>query len=492
MKQESFSKSSYGNSFALLTDLYELTMAYGYWKEGIAERNACFYVFFRKKPFHGEFAIAAGLKNITDFLKSFKFDKSDIEYLKSLKDAQGRQMFEDAFLLYLKDLRFSCDVDAVPEGTICFPQEPMFRVIGPILQAQLIESAILNIINFQTLIATKSSRVCLAAYPDEVIEFGLRRAQGVDGALSASRASFIGGCHATSNTLAGKIFGIPVAGTHAHSWVMAFEDEEKAFSAFGSVFPYNSVFLIDTYQTSIGIQKAVRVGLALKDKGASLMGVRLDSGDLTSLSVLARKLLDEAGLIDTKIMASNELDEYSIADLKSKGAKINLWGVGTNLVTGKEQPALDGVYKMSAFEDPNGNWEYKMKISDQIAKSSTPGILQVRRFSSSGKYEMDVIYDQNKHPVFDRACDFTMTGTEHLVHSHWEYKDLLIPIFNKGRLVYESPDLMEIRNYCKIELQNFSPSLRKFFNASTYKVAMDQKLSKFRADIIKQTKRGGI
>ena len=355
-------KSIYRESLSLLTDFYQLSMAYGYWKLGIAERESVFHLFFRRKPFNGGFAISAGLETVLEFLHGFHYTQTDLAYLEQLNGGDGKPFFDPAFLEYLSKFSFQCDIDAMPEGTPVFPYEPLLRVQGPILQAQLLESPLLNIINFQTLVATKSARICWAARPDPVVEFGLRRAQGIDGALAASRAAFIGGCESTSNVLAGKIYGIPVKGTHAHSWIMAFDDEEESFEAFAQAMPNNCIFLIDTYASIEGVNKAIRVGKNMRDKGVEMIGVRLDSGDLAHLSIEIRKLLDAAGFPDAKIMASNELDEHIIKDLKHQDAKVNVWGVGTNLVTGKDQPALDGVYKISAIKDDE---KRKMAIQGQ-------------------------------------------------------------------------------------------------------------------------------
>ncbi|NGX27357.1 MAG: Nicotinate phosphoribosyltransferase pncB2, partial [Chlamydiae bacterium] len=347
-------KQVYHDSLALLTDLYELTMAYAYWKNGMQDREAVFQLFFRKYPFGGAYAICAGMEVALEYIENFGFEEDDLAYLAQLKNPAGKPLFEGAFLEYLKDFRLSVDVDAMEEGTPVFPYEPLIRVQGPIIQAQILESALLNILNFQTLIATKASRVCYAAKGDHIVEFGLRRAQGIDGAIAASRASFIGGCHSSSNVLAGKLFGIPVMGTHAHSFVMTFDEEENAFRTFAKALPENCVFLIDTYDSLKGVERGIKVA---KEEGLKLIAVRLDSGDLNVLSNKVRKMLDEAGLKETQIMATNELTEQIISDLKHQGGKISLWGVGTNLVTAKDQPALDGVYKLSAVQGKDKEWK---------------------------------------------------------------------------------------------------------------------------------------
>ena len=290
-------------------------------------------------------------------------------------------------------MKFTCDVEAMPEGSVAFPYEPLLRIQGPLIQCQILESPLLNLINFPSLIATKAARLRIAAKDDQILEFGLRRAQGIDGILTASRAAYIGGCNATSNVLAGKLFGIPVKGTHSHSWVMVFDDELESFKAFAQEMPANSVFLVDTYNTLEGVKKAIEVGHWLQSIGKKLKGIRLDSGDLAELSIKSRKLLDDAGFQETFILASNELDETLISDLKRQGAQINIWGVGTNLVTSKDQPALDGVYKLSAIRNPGEPWEYKLKLSEQMIKVSNPGILQVKRFNNKNINVADMVYD---------------------------------------------------------------------------------------------------
>jgi nicotinate phosphoribosyltransferase len=403
----------------LLTDLYELTMAQGYWKQRMVDWEGVFHLFFRKKPFGGEYAIMAGLEGLMEWIDRFSFSDGDIEYLETL------EIFDEDFLEYLSKMKFQCDIDAVEEGRVIFPLEPLIRVRGPLIQAQLIESAVLNFVNFQSLIATKASRVCAAAQGGEVIEFGLRRAPGVDGAMSASRASYIGGCHATSNVLAGKAFGIPVQGTMAHSWVMSFDSEVEAFEKFDEIMPKSSVYLVDTYDSLRGVKRAIEVA---KRKGG-LKGIRLDSGDLLSLSLEVRKLLDEAGFFEAKIIASNDLDEYAIKDLLEKGAPIDIWGVGTRLVTGHGQGALDGVYKLSAIKKPGGDWIYKIKLS----KPTVAGILQVKRF-----VDRDLICDEES--------GFYTEGGE----------DLLLPIYRRGNRLYKSPPLIEIRRRSLLEKKMIS------------------------------------
>ena len=377
-------------------------------------------------------------------------------------------------------------VDAVEEGTVIFPYEPLVRVTGPIWQAQLLESALLNIVNFQTLIATKAARICHAAYPDPVIEFGLRRAQGSDGALTASRAAYIGGCEATSNVLAGKRYGIPVKGTHAHSWVMSFDDERESFQSYAEIMPGNCIFLIDTYDSIKGAKKAIDVALELEKKGGRALGVRLDSGDLATISAKVRSMLDDAGLHYMKIIASNDLDENIIKDLKLQGAKIDVWGVGTSLVTGKDQPALDGVYKLSMIEE-RGGWSHRLKISEQLMKITNPGILQTRRVYKNDKAYADIIYDiegTNSQTIIDPLNP----TNEFSIEPHLEYEDLLVPVFSKGELVYTPPSIEVTRRKAMSQLKLFDPSVKRFLNPHNYFVGLEKNLYNNKMNLIQRLK----
>lgn len=482
MKRSNFPHTQ---SLSLLTDLYQLTMAYGYWKTGIHEKEAVFHLFFRKNPFNGGFAVACGLGAVVDFLEALKFDETDIEYLKTLKGNDQQPLFERDFLSYLAGMQFKCDVDAMVEGTIVFPHEPLLRIRGPLIQCQILETILLNLINFQTLIATKAARVCLAAQSEEVLEFGLRRAQGMDGALTASRAAYIGGCSATSNVLAGKLFGIPVRGTHAHSWVMAFDDELEAFKEYAKAMPNNCVFLVDTYDTLEGVKKAVQAGQWLRENGHEMMGIRLDSGDLAYLSIEARKILDQGGFPDAKIVASNDLDEHIIQSLKDQGAKIAVWGVGTKLVTAYDQPALGGVYKLSAIKDDQEAWNYKVKLSEQNIKVSNPGIQQVRRFFDQTEYTADVIF--NEGTDMTQGCtmidpkDMTRQKT---IRKDAAYKDLLVPVFRAGKKVYKSPAIHDIRTYAKKELTMVHAGIKRFVNPHEFPVGLEKSLFKLKTDLI--------
>ncbi len=471
----------YRGSLALLTDLYQLTMAYGYWKAGLAGREAVFNLFFRSNPFGGGFAIACGLAWVVDFLEHFRFDASDLAYLQTLCGNDGQPLFESAFLEYLGALEFTCDVDAVPEGTVVFAQEPLVRVRGPVILAQLIETPLLNLVNFQTLIATKAARVCGAARGRPVLEFGLRRAQGIDGGLAVSRAAYVGGCTATSNVLAGKLFGIPVRGTHAHSWVMAFASEREAFEAYARAMPNNCVFLVDTYDTLVGVRHAIEVGRRLRARGHELIGIRLDSGDLAYLSIEARRMLDEAGFPDAVIVASNDLDETIIDSLNAQGARIDLWGVGTRLATADGQPALGGVYKLAAIREPGGPWRYRLKVSEQAIKITTPGIQQVRRFESGGAFVADMIYDESQPPAGDVTLvdPLDPTRRKHIA-SGTACADLLVPVFRAGRPVADAPTLAEIRARCRHQLDHFHAGVRRLVNPHQYPVGLEAHLHEVR------------
>lgn len=439
-------------------------------------QEACFYLFFRKPPFGGSYAIASGLEAVCDYLAKWRFDESDLNYLKRVEGPTGKPLFEKAFLDYLKEMRFSCDVEAVSEGEVVFPYEPILRITGPILQCQLLETPLLTLINFPTLIATKASRIVRAAKGDSVLEFGLRRAQGIDGGVTASRAAFVGGAQSTSNVLAGKLFDIPVRGTIAHSWVMAFPSEMDSFQAYAEAMPENTVFLVDTYDTIDGVKNAIAVGKWLKKRKKPFLGIRLDSGDMDLLSKEARKLLDAAGFPEAVIYASNELDEWQIEALKKKGAKIAVWGVGTHLVTGYGQPALDGVYKLSAIKN-NGKWEYKIKLSEQLIKTTDPGLLQVRRYFDERGNQRDVIYDLFSIGKEIESVDlFDPTKREKILPGT-RFRDLLLPIYKKGKLVYKKPSLREIQAYMIQRLSEFDPEHLLFSKPKPYPVGLEGNLA---------------
>lgn len=474
---------------AILTDLYQLTMACAYWKSGKADQEAVFHLLFRKQPFQGGFTLSCGLADAIQYLKDFKFEGSDLDYLGELEGNDGKRLFDPAFLKYLGRLKLRLDVDAIPEGTAVFPQEPLIRVRGPILHGQLVESALLNLVNFQSLIATKAARVCLAAQGDPVIEFGLRRAQGIDGALTASRAAYIGGCAGTSNALAGKVFGIPVRGTQAHSWVMSFDNELDAFNAYADALPNNGIFLVDTYNTLAGVRHAVQAGRRLRKQGHKFGGIRLDSGDLAYLSVEARKILDAAGFKKSDITASNDLNEHLIESLKRQGAAINLWGVGTMLVTAYDQPALGGVYKLSAIRGPDGAWQHKLKLSEQAAKATNPGVLQVRRFRKAHEFVGDAIYDETR-PLPSRVTIVDPADATRRKHfsAATPYEDLLVPIFRRGELVYDAPSLDSIRERAQRQLAMLHPGIKRFENAHEYPAGLELTLHDFKTELILRAK----
>lgn len=479
-------QSTYQNSLTLLTDFYEITMAYAFWKNNMHEQQAVFNLFFRNNPFGGGFTIAAGLEYAIDFLDRFRFSQSDIEYLQKQTGNDSRPLFDKEFLNYLRNLKFECDIEGVPEGTVVFPNEPLLRVKGPILQCQLIESALLNILNFQTLIATKSARINLAAKGDPVMEFGLRRAQGIDGSISAARAAFIGGCDGTSNVLAAKKLGIPALGTHAHSWVQAFEDEKKAFDAFAHALPNNTIFLVDTYDTPAGIDHAIEATKKAEAEGHQINGIRLDSGDLAYFSQLARKKLNEAGLSHLKILASNDLDEHLIASLKQQDAAIDSWGIGTKLVTAFEQPALGGVYKLSAIQTKNGEWQDRIKLSEQSVKVNIPGIQQVKRFYRDGVMAGDMIFDQRKDlsgavKMIDPA-DPTRSKT--LDKTKLECKDLLVPVFRSGKSVYRKEPISELQQRTSAQLSLLDKTIKRFVNPHIYPVGIEESLYHKRLNLI--------
>lgn len=467
----------------LLTDLYQLTMAYGYWRQGTADRPAVFQLSFRKMPFGGGYAIAAGLEPALELLTHLHFSAEDLAYLATLVGRDDRRLFPDAFLEHLAAFRFTCDVDAIPEGRVVHAHEPLLRVTGPLLQAQLVETALLTLINFQTLVATKAARVVHAAQGDQVLEFGLRRAQGIDGGLSASRAAYIGGCHATSNVLAGRLYGIPVRGTHAHSWVMSFDSELDSFLAYAEAMPNNCVFLVDTFDTLRGVERAIEVGKKLRADHHELAGIRLDSGDLADLSIKARAMLDAAGFERAAIVASNDLDETLIESLKHQGAAINVWGVGTKLVTAYDQPALGGVYKLAALSD-GGRWDYKIKLSEQPAKVSIPGLLQVRRFVDADGHPLgDVIYDEESGCPADPTLIDPMDATYHR-HVAGHAFDLLEPQLRGGERVAPPPTLEAIRARAIDEVGRLPTGVRRFLNPHRYPVGLESSLWQRRHDLI--------
>jgi nicotinate phosphoribosyltransferase len=481
-----FPSRLYRPSLALLTDFYELTMAAAALRSGAAGKQAVFTLAFRKCPFEGGFTVAAGLAQAIDFIEHYRFDDEDLAFLAAQRGADGAPLFDAPFLDHLRRLELDVDVDAMPEGTVAFPQEPLVRVRGPIIPCLLLETALLTMINFETLVATKAARVVLAAQGEPVLEFGLRRAQGIDGGLSASRAAYVGGCASTSNTLAARLYGIPARGTHAHSWVMLFDEERAAFEAYARALPGNCVFLVDTYDSLEGVRRAIEVGRWLRKEGKELVGIRLDSGDLAWLSIEARRLLDEAGFHEAVIYGSNELDERIIQSLKDQGARIAAWGVGTRLVTGADDAALGGVYKLGATrEGPGAPWRHRVKVSEQTSKTTIPGVLQVRRFHHEHGFLSDVIWDEltglEEAPLIVDPLDPTRRRE---IPAGTPGEDLLVPIFRGGRRVYDPPPLAASRARAAEQLAGFHAGVKRFVNPHQFPVGLERRLYDLRTRLV--------
>jgi nicotinate phosphoribosyltransferase len=465
-------------------------MAQGYFRENKLDDQAVFHLYFRKLPFKGGYAIAAGLEPALEMIAQFEFLPSDLEYLATLKGVDGSPLFGPDFLAYLARLELEVNVDAMPEGSLAFANEPLLRVQGPLLQCQLLETALLNLVNFQTLIATKAARVVSAARGRDVLEFGLRRAQGVDGALAASRAAYIGGCVATSHVLAGQRYGIPVRGTHAHSWVMSFESEREAFDAYADAMPQNCVFLVDTYDTLEGVRNAIAAGKRLEERGGKFLGIRLDSGDLAWLSKEARKLLDEAGFQDAGILASNDLDEHLIESLVTQGAAVTAWGVGTKLVTGYDEPAIGGVYKLSMIGPHGGPLVSRIKLSEQAAKISNPGIQQVRRYKRQGRLVADLIYDETQGCKVPCTMVDPLDPTRQRVLSpELIHEDLLIPVVRAGKRVDPAPNLHQIQEHARRELAQLDPAVQRLVNPHEYPVGLSAELYTERVRLIQHARK---
>ena len=465
-------------------------MAYGYFKAGVTDHEAVFHVTFRENPFAGQFTVACGLATAIDFLRAFYFTDTEVDYLGSQRGNDGKPLFDSRFLDYLRRLQLNCDVDAVPEGTLVFPNEPLVRIRGPIIECQLLETALLNIFNFPSLIATKAARVCMAAKDDPVIEFGLRRSQGVDGGLTAARAAYIGGCAGTSNLQAGHQFGIPVSGTQAHSWIMFFKNELEAFGTYAEAMPNNCIFLVDTYDSIDGIRHAIEIGSELRKQGHEMIGVRLDSGDAVALSIKARRMLDETGFANAKIVGSGNLDEYMITELKQSGAKIDVWGVGTKLSTGQPDGALGGIYKLGAIRRPGGEWQHRIKLSEESAKTSVPGSLQVRRFHQpDGRFIADAIYETD-HGVSE-PCEILDVETEDktTIGRNTSYSDLLVPIFRAGKVVYEAPSIEASREHLRKQLMRAPPEILQLNDPLPYKIGLERSLHDLRSKLIAQANR---
>ena len=476
-------------NLTLLTDLYELTMMQGYFKNHDRNETVVFDAFYRNNPCGGGYSICAGLEQVIDYIKNLHFAPDDIEYLRSVG------CFEEDFLEYLSNFKFTGDIYALPEGTVMFPREPMIKVIAPIMEAQLVETAILNIINHQSLIATKAARVCYAAKGDGIMEFGLRRAQGPDAGTYGARAAMIAGCVATSNVLAGKLFDVPVRGTHAHSWIMSFPDEYTAFKTYASIYPHACTLLVDTYDTiKSGIPNAIRVFTEMREAGVEFKsyGIRLDSGDLAYLSKKARKMLDAAGFPDAVISASNDLDEFLIDSLKAQGAAITSWGVGTNLITAKDNPSFGGVYKLAAIMGPDGEFIPKIKLSENSEKVTNPGNKIIYRVyeKDSGKIKADLIcladevYDENDDLLlFDPLEPWKKTK---LKGGTYTLRLLMEKIFEKGECVYTSPKVMDIRKYCLKEQDTLWEETKRFVNPHEVYVDLSKKLYDTKMQLLDQ------
>lgn len=475
-------------NLTLLTDLYELTMMQGYFKAKDANETVIFDAFYRSNPGNNGYSICAGLEQVIEYIKELHFSQEDVDYLRTTG------LFEEDFLEYLHQFRFTGDIYAIPEGTVIFPREPLIKVIAPIMEAQLVETALLNIINHQSLIATKAARVIYAAQGDGVMEFGLRRAQGPDAGIYGARAAMIAGCVGTSNVLAGQMFDVPIKGTHAHSWIMSFPDELTAFRTYARLYPTACILLVDTYDTlKSGVPNAIKVFQEMKEAGIplSFYGIRLDSGDLAYLSKKAKKMLDAAGFTDAVISASNDLDEILISSLKLQGATINSWGVGTNLITSKDCPSFGGVYKLAAIKDKtSGEFIPKIKLSENAEKITNPGNKTIQRIyeKESGKIIADLIclvdevYDsKNSLLLFDPIETWKKT---HLAPDSYTLRELLVPIFQHGDCVYQSPKVMEIRDYCKQELETlWEESLRLEYPHRTH-VDLSMPLWKMKSQLL--------
>ena len=478
-----------GRNLTLMTDLYELTMMQGYFKAGNKQR-VIFDVFYRKNPSGSAYAVMAGVEQVIEYIRELTFSEDDIRYLKDTG------IFEDDFLEYLEQFKFSGNIYAIPEGSVIFPREPLMKIVAPVMEAQLIETAVLNIINHQCLIATKASRVVYAANGDGVMEFGLRRAQGPDAGIYGARAAMIGGCVGTSNVLAGKLFRVPVKGTHAHSWIMSFSDEYTAFKTYASLYPDACILLVDTYDTlKSGVPNAIRVFQEMKEAGIPLTfyGIRLDSGDLAYLSKKARKMLDNAGFTDAVISASSDLDEYLIDSLKTQGAAITSWGVGTNLITSKDTPSFGGVYKIAAVES-DGKFIPKIKLSENSEKITNPGNKTIYRVyeKTSGKIKADLIALEDD--IISEEEDLLLFGPLEtwkktlLKAGSFSLRKMLVPIFEDGDCVYPSPDVMDIREYCFQELNTLWDESRRLVNPHPVYVDLSERLYQLKTELLGKIK----
>lgn len=479
-------------NLTLLTDLYQLTMMQGYYENDVNNHEVVFDLFYRTNPSKNGYAICAGLEQAIDYIENLRFSDEDIAYLSSL------DLFKKDFLEYLRTFKFTGDIDAIPEGTVVFPMETLMRVKAPILEAQFVETALLNIVNHQSLIATKAARVVRAAEGDDVLEFGLRRAQGPDAGIYGARAAIIGGCNATSNVLTGQMFNVPVAGTHAHSWVMSFDEEIEAFRAYAKLFPNKCILLVDTYDTlASGVPNAIKVFDEMKAQGISMesYGIRLDSGDLAYLSKKARKMLDDAGHQEAVISASCDLDELLIADLKRQGAQISLWGVGTNMITSSDCPSFGGIYKLAAEIDENGYSIPKIKISENPEKVTNPGVKKVVRVydKKTNKVHADIIALEDEK--FDEAKELVLY-TEHarwkkikLDANSYYIRELLVPIFRNGKRVYNIPTVLEIKAYAKQELETLWEEYKRLINPQIMSVVLSNELYALKEKMLENYKK---
>ena len=474
-------------NLTLMTDLYELTMMQGYFKNENRQK-VIFEVFFRKNPFGGGYSVACGLEQVIEYIEDLKFSEDDLDYLKSTG------IFQDDFLEYLRTFTFTGDIYAIPEGTVVFPRVPLMKVVAPIDQAQFLETALLNIINHQSLIASKASRVCYSAGETPVMEFGLRRAQGPDAGIYGARAAVIGGCVGTSNVLAGKMFDIPVMGTHAHSWIMSFNSEYEAFKKYAEIYPDNCILLVDTYDTLLsGVPNAIRVFKEMQEKGIKLTkyGIRLDSGDLAYLTKRARAMLDEAGLTGAVISASGDLDEHIIESLRQQEAPIGSWGVGTRMITAADQPAFGGVYKIAAIEDENGGFVPKIKISENTAKITNPGDKEVYRvYDENDKVFADLIalssesYDESEPlELFDPVETWKGTTME---PGRYRMKKLLVPVFENGKCIYERKTTRQIRDYCAAEKETLWDEVKRLINPHEVHVDLSRPLYDMKNELLRK------
>ena len=470
-------------NLTMLTDFYEFTMANGYFERGMGDRRAYFDMFFRRVPDGGGYAVMAGVEQLIEYFSNLHFTDADIEYLRE------RTCFSEGFLDYLANFKFECDVWAVPEGTPVFPGEPLVTVAGPMIQAQFVETMILLTVNHQTLVATKANRITRAAEGRVVLEFGSRRAQGYDGAILGARAAYIGGCHGTACVISDRDYHIPAGGTMAHSWVQMFDSEYEAFRAYADIYPDNCVFLVDTYNVlKSGVPNAIKVAKEMAEKGIRPKGIRLDSGDIAYLSIKAREMLDAAGFPDMQIMASNSLDEHLVRDLINQGARIDSFGIGERLITSKSEPVFGGVYKLVAVDDVNGKIVPKIKVSENVEKITTPHFKKIYRLydNETGKALGDVLTLHDE--VIDESKPYTLFHPTYTwkkkVVTNFTARPLQVQLFDKGELVYQSPDIETIRKYCADQLQTLWPQTLRFENPQTYYVDFSTRLWKVRHDLL--------